>query len=154
MPSGYTKKRRVGTVRNDASSNFKPFVQEGNFVFYESTYGILSAGQSLVYATVDASANIPPTSGVGYFSMHMYGTHATPGTSMVARILKTGVNTGGTGGGSGILTGSYAVASQTNQVNEYARCPVDGSQQVDYVVDFLPASGGLYLSVKGYFDRI
>ena len=44
MPSGYTKKRRVGSVVTDSSSNILPFVQHGDLFYWDSPqYSIYSS---------------------------------------------------------------------------------------------------------------
>ncbi len=62
MPSGYTYKRRVGWVRNDASSNFITSIQRGGWVQKgTSSTNILSAGTATTATNIDVSAYIPPT---------------------------------------------------------------------------------------------
>lgn len=64
LPSGYTRFRAVGLVRNNASSNFLRFFQKGKKVHYledtqVSPLRILTAGQATTFTNVDASAVIP-----------------------------------------------------------------------------------------------
>lgn len=65
MPSGYTTKFRVGWVRNDSSSNFVDYFQDGTDVtFLWETYStgrVLSGGTSTSFATVSAASFAPPT---------------------------------------------------------------------------------------------
>jgi hypothetical protein len=68
LPSGYTKKRRIGSVRNSPSSNFLRFRTIGakeRKTFYTETYNltnVLFGGSATSWADVDCSAIVPPTS--------------------------------------------------------------------------------------------
>jgi hypothetical protein len=63
MPSGYTKSRRVGWVKNDSFSNFEPFHMVGNWWFWDYRRLILNTSSpATVWTDVDCSAMIPPTS--------------------------------------------------------------------------------------------
>ena len=58
LPVGYTKKRLVGAVRNDGSSDFRSFIQNG--VYVESNTNILSAfGGNGTQVSVDISGAVP-----------------------------------------------------------------------------------------------
>lgn len=61
LPSGYTKKRLVGAVRNNASSNFIQFKQVGNHVCNADgrSWNLLNGGSSGSFAAVDVSSYIP-----------------------------------------------------------------------------------------------
>ncbi len=69
MPSGYTKKRRVGVVRNDASSNFLSFICKGTkntkkYLYLEdmsSVTSVLSGGTATTNTNVNCGAFVPPT---------------------------------------------------------------------------------------------
>ena len=72
MPSGYTKRRLVGSCRNDSSSNIADFRQLGTgnrrTVYGEYKHGLLSAGSAASWTDIDCSAWIPATSRFGDFS--------------------------------------------------------------------------------------
>ena len=59
LPSGYIYKAVVGAVRNDGSSNFIPFWQNGRTYFFDSYPVLLSGGSSSTWATVDLSSMVP-----------------------------------------------------------------------------------------------
>ena len=59
MPSGYTYKARVGSVRNDASSNFVGFYQVGKTTYYDSYISTLSAGSATTFTSVSLSTQVP-----------------------------------------------------------------------------------------------
>lgn len=68
MPEGYTCKRRIGSVRNDSSSNFIPFKQIGEesrrkYQYWEnaSALEVLSGGSAEVWTSVDISSLVPTT---------------------------------------------------------------------------------------------
>ena len=58
MPSGYTKKRLVGAVRNDGSSNFRQFLQTGAVVNH-ALVSIVNAVSAFVPISVDLSSVMP-----------------------------------------------------------------------------------------------
>lgn len=70
LPAGYDKKRRVGSVRNDTSSNFISFVvfgkNSGRLTMYTNgvaTRAVLAGGAAVGTVTaVDLSAFVPPVS--------------------------------------------------------------------------------------------
>jgi hypothetical protein len=62
MPSGYTFKALVGAVRNDGSSNFIPFKQEGNRVFYNAVQTIKDGGfATSAWTAQDVTGIFPST---------------------------------------------------------------------------------------------
>lgn len=76
MPAGYAKKRRIGVVKNDGSSNLLTFRQSGRrndreYQYYERQVGcpVLMGGTGSLFAPdfVDCSLYIPPTSRRGLF---------------------------------------------------------------------------------------
>lgn len=65
MPSGYTYKAKVGSVRNDASSNFSVFHKRGQRVNIDETL-ILANGNSNTWASVTFTTIVPPEAKVIY----------------------------------------------------------------------------------------
>jgi len=59
MPSGYTKKRLVGCVRNDGSSNFLAFAQNNQRVTYYGQHFVLSGGTAGSWTSIDLSNHVP-----------------------------------------------------------------------------------------------
>lgn len=82
LPSGYTKKRRIGSVRNDGG-DFRLFRTEeyGNyhFVIYDEYWLTLNNGTSTSWVTVDASDDAPTTSRLLWASMYVYGNYDVGG---------------------------------------------------------------------------
>lgn len=60
LPTGYTYKARVSAVRNDSSSNFQGYVQNGRQVHLTTMYGVLTGGNALTGTAVDISTVVPP----------------------------------------------------------------------------------------------
>ncbi|MEK6615423.1 MAG: hypothetical protein AABZ32_04830 [Bacteroidota bacterium] len=154
MPSGYTKKRRVGAVWNNASSNFRQFVQEGNFCLYqEDDNFLLQAGSATTWTTINASAYIPPTSRRGYFNVVTHGIYSSPN-------LYAGVNirrAGGSGTYGQLRNHIYSTSSSSDLVADktFGFCDTNASQQIEYYIGNAPLllSGGAYIGVAGYYDR-
>lgn len=59
MPSGYTHKALLGMVRNNASSNFNPFVQRGEHVTSEVQEALID-GTATAVTSVSLSTIVPP----------------------------------------------------------------------------------------------
>jgi len=72
MPSGFTKKRRIGSFRNDSASDILLFYCFGTGKERKYTYDqnqtVLSGGSSTSYADVDCSSFVPGTSTLMYLS--------------------------------------------------------------------------------------
>lgn len=80
LPSGYVYFRRIGVVRNNATSNFLNFRQVGvvDKTYYyieeiDTTLTILSSGTSLSWSDVDCSSLVPSTSNVCYLNVAEVG---------------------------------------------------------------------------------
>jgi len=59
MPSGYTKKRLIGAVRNAFGSDFCEFYQHGEEVFYRYDIQVLAAGSATSQTGIDCSNFVP-----------------------------------------------------------------------------------------------
>ena len=63
LPAGYTKYRRVGWVRNDASSNFLKFYHNGDWWYWDIHHNVLTTQSAATsWTDVDCSSYVPPTS--------------------------------------------------------------------------------------------
>lgn len=78
MPAGYDRRRLIGAIRNNTSSNFYNFnsITTGRDKFYlwnesAATLQVLSNGQAMAWANVDMSEFVPPISTL----LYMQGTH-------------------------------------------------------------------------------
>lgn len=154
MPAGYTKKRRVGAVRNDAASNFLPFMQRGDLVLYNEVQNenrILTAGIATVFTDVSAASFIPSVSRRGYFHYIISISHGTANVSFALSLR--------TKGAPGITDGRlYPASSQVaNVAFEFAQdtfLDTDASQVIQYKIAAAPGAGGIYIDVLGYQDPV
>ncbi|OHB77376.1 MAG: hypothetical protein A2Z34_11590 [Planctomycetes bacterium RBG_16_59_8] len=159
LPSGFTRKRRVGAVRNNAAGDFLQFSQEGNKCNYLNGFGgnrTVTAGTSTSFTVANATAPssnfIPPTSRRGVFTLQMSINHTDTTTIFTARIRKA--DSSGT-------NGQFVNAIQPHAIGLTARnfvsgdVETDASQQVEYQLSVAPGnSGGVNIDVLGYYDRI
>ena len=83
LPSGYTKKRLIGAVRNDGSSNFLRFKQVCNRCYYSDSVPqrILTGGTATSFTSVSVASYIPTT--VSYEGMFSLGNQGGTGTSFL-----------------------------------------------------------------------
>lgn len=145
LPSGYTKFRRIGAVRN-VTAALIPFNQQNQFIFYDSIDGgtvrVLNGGSATTITAVSASAVVPATSrmawvmgriGVGGNTLFLY-----PGNT---------VNTGTTNGF--IVPQITGPTSGENIVTTWLG--TDSSQNIRYRV-----TGGTsaIIEVWGFMDTI
>ena len=93
LPPGFTKKRRVGWVKNGSDGNFVEFTQIGfDCYFTTASPPILSDGNATTYTWVNAAAYIPSTVGVGVFQSK-FASNAAGGGALWFRPY-TGLATG------------------------------------------------------------
>jgi hypothetical protein len=133
MPSGYTKKRRLLSVRNNASSNFWGwstfYGASGNLrkVLYDyelaTNVQVLSSGSSQSYVDVDCSALMPPVSTALYLGL-TFGSNANTKYGMVrakGSTVTPGIYAQWAGGSTGSPTSSSQAEMNTNtsQVIQY-----------------------------------
>ena len=149
MPAGYTKKRRVGTVRNNASSDFFLFIQEGNKIVYDAYIRILSAGTATTWTTISAAAAIPPTSMRMNCRIRDFVSHNTVGTQFYTYCRKNSSSTGAFY--ADLLIQVMNVQQLGSSMNDI---DTSSTNTIDYMLNAV-ASGGvaIYIDVFGYYDR-
>ena len=148
LPSGYTKKRRVGAVRNDGSSNFLQFVQEGNRIRIYPGQVALLLGTSTSLATVDLSSFMPPTSRVALLNLDMDILH------YASSDFSTSVRANGANGAC-MTNRIQSVNGAYVRNKEFGDCITDASQVIQYIINSNPATaGGITIVVRGYYDRM
>ncbi|MDY6957675.1 MAG: hypothetical protein SVK08_00825, partial [Halobacteriota archaeon] len=83
LPSGYNTFRRVGWIRNNASSNFIVGIQVGNgkqkwwhYSGPRTNTNILSAGNATTDTVLSAAAYVPPTSQLCHLNVDLDATSA------------------------------------------------------------------------------
>jgi hypothetical protein len=118
LPPGYDRFRRVGTVRNNGTSDFVDFVQQAaadlrsyHYLALLDGRQILVAGAAIVRTNVSAASFVPPTSRFGRFQCR---TNGTSGANFFA-------------GTAGRVIRSLPVLTQFNDV-----VPLDATQQIAY----------------------
>lgn len=63
MPAGYTKKRRVGWVRNNSNSAFRKFFHIGDWWHWDAQHVALNTGSAATsWTDVNCGSYVPPTS--------------------------------------------------------------------------------------------
>lgn len=141
MPSGYTKKRRVGVARKNGDSNFIPFRTERcgqcKHIIYGQAYRVLNNGTSETYTDVDCSDAVPPTSRLAWSTFQVTEDGATGRTSY----RENGnfvENDFYVIGYDDILVPSISLQLDANQIFEY-RCDAGTSCKV---------------KIAGYFDDL
>lgn len=153
LPITHDISRRVGAVRNDSGSDFLEFDQAGlgkdRFYVYSNetatALNVLTGGSATVFASVDLSSFVPPSSRMGFIRADWDPTGATnqvgfrvPGSAVAIGEsyvrIRAGVN----------------VTSSPHTVMLNLR--TDSSQLIEYEV----SAGGdnLDLSVSGYWDEV
>lgn len=88
LPSGYDECRRVGSVRNNSSSDFINFLQLATdarrtyqYLDDEADRQVLTSGAAVVQTDVDVSMFVPPTTRFGRFEVQV---NAASGTTLFA----------------------------------------------------------------------
>lgn len=147
MPTGYTLKKKLGAVYNDASGNFIEyeskllpgkleyrFLSSVGYYFSSATLGglnVLNNGTATSPTSVDCSAYMPDN--CEFVELHSYW-NAGSAWQVSEAGSSARHNTFGTGSGVGQQGGIW--------------CKTNGSQFVEY--SRLGGAGGLYLDVTGF----
>ncbi len=138
LPVGYDKFRRVGWVRNDASSDIIQFQGNGNDRTRTTTYltlnlnrQVLSAGSATIPTSIDCSSFVPP--GTDSIGISVLGLGTT------CNILKT------TGGG--VLQTCLGSGSQFQTM-----FPCTATQTIAY--DHTAGGGVTTITLESYIDNL
>lgn len=116
MPTGYTKKRLIGAVYNNASLNFNQFRQKGSWLQFVSFIS-LSAGNPV-------NPLIPPVSTIGTFTAVVVAASA-------AKHVKFRPY-----GSSGDYVDCYSIETLSTSTDAfYVTCDTDSSQRIELVID-------------------
>lgn len=142
MPSGYTRKRRIGSVLNDESSDFLSFVQIGKsntreYVYRESMTGVLRVLQAGIATTptdVDCSPLMPATARLAQVHIENQSSGANlrvteNGTSATMRLIR----------------------ADRQQVSIVV---TDDDQLLDYHFASTPSGGGANISVLSFLETL
>lgn len=139
LPGGYTVKRRIGVVRNNASSDFIVYLQAGTArdktYLYLTSLGsrsVLSGGVATTATFVDCSAFVPPTSQAGLLTLDNFSS---------TRAMSVRQDTSG------------AVLEIVQSDNSRSLLfPLDASQRMAYDND--GAAGDANVNVRGFVEQL
>ena len=153
MPSGYDVFRRVGWIKNDASSNFMKFIQTGKgkhrIVWYDherADVKILNEGTATAMTVVDCSAFIPPTATEVIILGHFKNGAAGASADMLELRLP----------GSTVVNPLYSFRNPFLSDSHYRYqfgVPVSSSQTVEYSVSNA-TNNAATLHIIGYKDEL
>lgn len=100
MPTGYTKKRRIGWVYNDDSGDFVDFYRAGDFAEVPYLYVLDTSSPATNWTDVSCASVVPPTAkGVGGFLRGIAASSITGGWEVQVRSDKQVTNVGIMAGG-------------------------------------------------------
>lgn len=145
FPAGYTLKRRVGWIRNDGSSNFYDGRYFGKGSWRKWHYWeerplllALSGGSSTVFANVDLSEWVPPTSELCELNI-LYDPFGTSFADLRPN-------------GSSVADPPSFVYESTAPSNTVLEMGTDSNQIIEY--QCFNASDNLDIYVTGFFDQV
>lgn len=160
MPSGYTFKKLVGAVKNDSSSNFNKFRQNGNVVIYatiESGLTKSDTGAGVAQTDQSLSASLPSISQTAIFSCELTGTWSDAGTKDL--ILRVGPAGFSSGSAQPVWVFNNTVYQNASTITEGGNATVntDSAQRVDYYFDLTSTNRTSYtltMNVCGYIVNV
>lgn len=134
MPSGFTKKRLIGSLLTEGSINVVPFVQTGKH--FRMVTPILEVFDTSLSTYETLIARVPPNC-LGYFYVKSVGST----TKGIFNILRTFSNAETVG--SGATAGEYynngmnttqsgVTVGESSQISVLTRCLVDSSSRLQY----------------------
>lgn len=156
MPAGYDKKRRVGWVFNNTTSDFTNFVQTGNGRTRRITYDVssgtagmrvLTNGASAVFVDVDLSTFVPPTA--EYIDLLVQFETGAAGLASADVALRPG-GFSDSGGNSATSQSIGVISGQKGKTNVEIACP---GQIIQYEVDDA-VNNAVHLNINAYDDEI
>lgn len=148
LPGGYDMFRRIGFIKTDGASHVLPFRQEGlstdRWMWWDAAIATsVTAGASATFATVDASAGIPP---MGVSSDAKFLVFFTPTGAGNTLELRPGLSSATNGYAR--LSGAVAAVVVTNTME----CPID-TPYTD-AIDYLVTGSAVAIDVAAYMDQL
>lgn len=150
MPSGYTKKRLVGEIKNDSAGDFLRVRSYGKYnqksIYYDEfnpNKAVLLAGSAVTPTIIDCSPYIPSTSQVGIFAKH-FRTGAAGAASNKGYLRPYGYNA--------VFMEIAAGVVSNDRLRMINRMPTDSSQRLEYAVD--NANNDLWVYVCAYITEL
>lgn len=148
MPFGYTKKRRVGSVKN-SGGNFLKFSQEGNKVNYLVLNQVLGGGTATSFTDVDCSSFVPPKSRRVAINL-IVQAQASANTTFFAYVRKNGLPSG-----SQWATQIQHVGDGIYRRSVTSGCvDLDASRILEYLISTAPMGTNVKIDILGYDERI
>lgn len=148
MPADYTKKRRVGWVRNDNGSDFLKFYQIGNWWWWDIHYNVLTTvNAATTWTDIACSSYIPSTSNLMIVSVYSADTNGE-GTDTFLR--RNGASESGTHNFYHRIHSSGATSIYFQVMT--VMLSSDDSQ----IIEYKNSSGDEHctINVKSYYDPI
>ncbi len=153
LPSGYTEWIRVGSVRNDPSSNFILFDQIDNKINYQSFAQnniVPTTGSNVSKTAISLSASVPPQSVQSDLYISGGVTSSIAGSIYCVIYNKSGSI-------SSVIFGLTPLfANIVGASSQISTCVTDSSQNLSYQV-FIKGTysgGGFAIYVAGYYDPL
>ena len=142
MPSGYTKKRRVGSFYNDTSSDVAVFRVNEHYGFrwvvYDEYWPVLTGGSSTSWPTVNCSPECPSTARMAWMNCIVDGGFGTTG----ARFNEYGAS-----------QAFPIVLTGEGTATHMSLLPIDSSQRLIYRVEN-GSFDELDINVMGYLEKV
>ncbi len=155
MPTGYTKKRRLCAIRNNASFNLVVVRKLGAWVTIIDAIGVarpLSTGQATTFTAVDCSTYIPPTSTRVQFHMNIGPLDTVVGKLFSAYLKQNGATVTYA---SDFVTIRIATASVEAPAQIQGIVDTDATQNIAYRITAVPnVGGGVYIDLLGYYEDV
>lgn len=152
MPSGYNKFRRLGWVRNNATSDIRRFFtysllgSSRRYLFDDGGVEVLTAGNSVTYVDVSCSSAIPTTADLGIFLIAVSVNNGNR-----AGFVRPGDFTYAPGTAQDEPYHWYNGGAQVRKI-PYIMIPVNSSQQVSYKVE--NTADNVTIKVLGFVDPL
>ena len=142
LPVGFTKKRRVGWIRNNNAADFVRFDQRNNKIFYHNMQ-TTSASTATTWTDVNCSTFVPKTTGQALAVMNL-----NKGTATTAEIMIRPNGSEGDGWSVGALG---ADSFPTKILRRQITLPMDSSQIFEYWLDQI--GNTTLIEIFGYEDQ-
>lgn len=143
MPSGYTKKRRVGWVRNDFVNNFIPFINLGDWWHFLGVIQILNTvDPPVAWTDLDVSSAVPPTSEMFSMTSWLQCDSENPNSLQIER----------KGGGAFRWVGAKMGGATDNWNWHFLTVLCDADQVIRYIGN--ADTNIMKLYVSAYYDKV
>ncbi len=147
LPSGYTFKRRVNAIRNDASSDFTRIVQSGETVLYGEDISESLGAPTVADQSKSLTSSVPPISRFVHVMFEYIIDHSSTGSVFSIDVSPTPK----IGQGVTMVSVTPQVVNLDLMGSSGGLIALDSSQSFDFDVNSLPnGTNSLTLSILGY----